>query len=625
MSQERSHSLLHHLRHLTEAARVDEASDQELVEAFAATRDEGAFGALVRRHGGMVLNLCRRALGNEQDAEDAFQATFLVLAKKARSLHARGLVASWLYGVAHRTALKARTARARRSAHEADVLPAAARDPVQELTVQEAATIIDEELKNLPDKYRAPLVLCCLEGLARDEAARQLGWSVALVKSRLEEARERLRQRLSHRGLPLSAGLLSLGLLGTTAQAGVPPALASATVQAAGPVAGGAATAIVSARVISLCEGVMRTMFWTKFRNVTAVVLVAGALVASASGVVLASRSADKVEVPPAPSIAPARRAPQPAPKVKQISLAKLRPESLKRWGQAEIVVLARLQKVDAGPVAPSFPPVHYHTLHLQIDEPIRGALKKGESLAVSHSVRQKNAPTFPLGKDCIVAMKKAQGRWQALVVEEKSAEALEQVKLACLVPMGWSLDKNQPVSPWAALGKKAWPADAKIAGPFVCAKTGRPALMVGPGVELTVEKVPPVKVVKWGNPDGDGEYKITIKNTTNKAVSVPALLSAGKKVLWQDCLVILCQGKAYAIPGARGVEKAPRPTVLKPGEAISTVVNALALQGPEWPRGGYRIEFQFALGEKSATESFYYLSRHHDVVRQKLLGGKKK
>src|SRR5262249_25938618 len=115
--------------------------------------------------------------------------------------------------------------------------------------------------------------------------------------------------------------------------------------------------------------------------------------------------------------------------------------------------------------------------------------------------------------------------------------------------------------------------------------------------------------------------YRVTVKNVTDKSVTVPALLRAGDKILWDESLVILCQGKAYPVPGARGVKEATKAVVLKPGQEVSTVVNALKLQGPEWPRGGYRIEFQFVLGEKSDTQSFYYLSRHHDAIRAQLLG----
>src|SRR5581483_9905798 len=178
-------------------------------------------------------------------------------------LRVRRLVASWLYGVAHRTALKARTSRARRSAREATAATTEVRDPVAELSVREAQAVVDEELNRLPEKFRAPLVLCCLEGLARDEAARQLGWPVNLVKSRLEQAREMLRSRLTRRGVALSAGMLALGLLGTGAQAAVPPLLASATVQAAGAfLANNSVAGVVPAAVLALTHEMLNIMFW---------------------------------------------------------------------------------------------------------------------------------------------------------------------------------------------------------------------------------------------------------------------------------------------------------------------------------------------------------------------------
>src|SRR5262245_53204145 len=177
MLPERSRSLLEHFRRLTQAAQVRDTPDQDLVGAFVATRSEAAFAALLRRHGPMVLGVCRRVLGNPHDAEDAFQATFLVLARKAARLRDRPLLSRWLYGVAQRTARKALTARARRARHEREAAAPAPRDPLAELSVREAQRLVDQELARLPGKYQAPLLLCCLEGLARDEAARQLGWN----------------------------------------------------------------------------------------------------------------------------------------------------------------------------------------------------------------------------------------------------------------------------------------------------------------------------------------------------------------------------------------------------------------------------------------------------------------
>jgi len=145
---------------------------------------------------------------------------------------------------------------------------------------------------------------------------------------------------------------------------------------------------------------------------------------------------------------------------------------------------------------------------------------------------------------------------------------------------------------------------------------------MAAPGISLKVEHVEPPKRIKWTNPDGDGLYRITVTNETDKPVPVAALLTGAKGILWNESLVILCQGTARPAPGAGPVTAAPKPTVLKGGQTVSAVVNAFGLKNVRWPRGGYRIEFQFCLGQLSATKSFYYMSRHHDKIRAQA-GGK--
>jgi RNA polymerase sigma factor (sigma-70 family) len=615
MAGDHPHRLTNYLRNLVAGTQAREASDRELMEQFVADRDGAALTALVRRHGPMVYNLCRRVLRNEQDAEDAFQATFMVLARKAHTLRSQEGVGNWLYGVAYRTALKARTAAAaRRSRQEAAAPVRDVAGPLAELTVHEAQTIVDQELARLPDKYRAPLVLCCLEGLTRDEAAQQLGWSPGLLKSRLEQARELLRNRLVRRGMTLTAGLFSAGLLGSTARAGLAPALVETTVRAAVLVAsGGTAGTVVSAQVVALSEGVLKAMWLTKFKVFAAVCLVLVPAVLGVSGALIYLRAAEK---PDQLALAPAPA--DPKPKEPPAAEPALRQESLERWGWAEVLFTARLVKAEAGPVTNSDPPVYSHKLHFQVGKVLRGSLKKGEQVTASSSIRQPQEPVFPVGKDCLMAGKNVRGQLVVVAVEEAKAETLAQAERACAVPVGWSVDEGLLASPWAKLGKAAWAGEPAAKGSLACAATGRPALLVGGGVEFTAEPVPPKVAVKFANPDGDGEYQVTVKNGTDKPVTVPALLSDGKAPLWDESLVILCQGKSYMVPGAKGVGKAARPTVLKPGESVSGVVNVLKLQGPEWPRGGYRIEFQFCLGEKSVTKSFYYTSRHHDPLREK-------
>jgi RNA polymerase sigma factor (sigma-70 family) len=207
-------------------------SDRELLRRFTAARDEGAFAALVHRHGPMVLATCRRVLHNAHDAEDAFQAAFLTLARKAPAPGWQDSVAAWLHLIAYRLALKVRADAERRTAAEPPPPARPSSDALAEVSGRELCAILDEELSALPHSYRAPLVLCCLEGLSRDEAAQRLGWSQGSVKGRLERGRELLRRRLERRGVALSAGLAGLALAGG-ARAALAPGLRAAAVAAA--------------------------------------------------------------------------------------------------------------------------------------------------------------------------------------------------------------------------------------------------------------------------------------------------------------------------------------------------------------------------------------------------------
>ena len=150
----------------------------------------------------------------------------------------------------------------------------------------------------------------------------------------------------------------------------------------------------------------------------------------------------------------------------------------------------------------------------------------------------------------------------------------------------------------------------------LACAVSGRPALLAGEGVTLTSEKVPPVEQIKWTNPDGDGQYTITVTNTTDETIEVPALLSNADGILWDESLVVICQGTVQASPVAQGVSTETFPTELAAGESVSGEINVFGLDDIEWPRGGYRVEFTFCLGELAVTESFYYSSKHHDAIR---------
>jgi RNA polymerase sigma factor (sigma-70 family) len=245
-------------------------TDGQLLQQFLARRDEAAFAALVRRHGAMVLGVCHRVLHNAADAEDAFQATFLVLAHKAPALATRAVLGDWLHGVAQRTALNARRAAARRRVKE----QALARPAVQAEAVRnDWLPLLDEELCRLPQKYRLPIVLCDLEGQTRREAAGQLGWPEGTVAVRLARGRALLAQRVLRSAQLLSAALPAV-LAEGSAQA-APPGLVHVTVQAAllATAGKGPAQAALSAEALGLAQGVLQSMFWNKMKIAALVVL----------------------------------------------------------------------------------------------------------------------------------------------------------------------------------------------------------------------------------------------------------------------------------------------------------------------------------------------------------------
>jgi RNA polymerase sigma factor (sigma-70 family) len=275
-----SGSLNQVLQHVRRAAAMRErlaASDGQLLESFVSRGDQAALEALVRRHAAMAWGVCRRLLRNHHDAEDAFGATFLVLVRRAASIVPREMVASWLYGVAQRTALKARALAARRSAREAQVtvMPEPETAPADVWT--DLWPVLDQELSCLPDKYRAAVVLCDLEGKSRKEAARQLGWPEGTVAGRLARARHMLARALARRGIALSSLALGAALArhAAAAAAAVPARLVESTIRVASLFAAGVQTAgAVSARALLLTEGVLKTMVLSKQKTALAIGLV---------------------------------------------------------------------------------------------------------------------------------------------------------------------------------------------------------------------------------------------------------------------------------------------------------------------------------------------------------------
>jgi RNA polymerase sigma factor (sigma-70 family) len=296
---------LQRLKQTLAAESLGELADRELLERYLTSHDEVAFQAILHRHGAMVFRVCRRVLPAEQDAEDAFQATFLTLARQARTIRKQSSLASWLHGVAYRAALKAQARAARRRECEAGVeRPARTEAVLDDLSWKELRSLLDEELARLPDKLRAPLVLCYLEGQTQDEAAGQLGWTRITCRRNLERGRELLGRRLARRGVTLSAVLFAPLLSECAVNAAVPVTLLASTVTVG---------ATASARVLALAEGLAPPVLAPTWKPLAALLL---ALLVPGIGAAVLTREMPR-ETPP-----PRRPQDQALPRPRQVVLA---------------------------------------------------------------------------------------------------------------------------------------------------------------------------------------------------------------------------------------------------------------------------------------------------------------
>jgi RNA polymerase sigma factor (sigma-70 family) len=299
-------TLLGHIRKLVLARQSDGLTDRDLLARFAGSRDEAAFATLLERHGPMVLHTCRGLLPGLHDAEDAFQATFLVLARRAGFLGWHESIAGWLHQVARRVSLKARTEAARRREREDQAGQRPTSDPLREVTLREAQARLHQELGQLPMRLRAPLLLCYLEGSTQEEAARQLGWSLRTFQRRLARGRDVLRARLARSGLALPAALGAVLMTQDSTSA----ALFQVTLRAVlSPAAGSAGSAAAA-----LAEGMGRAAFGAKARA-AALVLTLAALAAGAGLAASAWGQREQPAEPPPAAGAPAvKLAATPAP-----------------------------------------------------------------------------------------------------------------------------------------------------------------------------------------------------------------------------------------------------------------------------------------------------------------------
>ena len=266
------------MRRLFDSGTAIGLSDGQLLERFISARDETAFEAILRRHGPMVLGVCRRAISDQDDVDDAFQATFLILVRKAGSIRDRDTLATWLYGVARRVAVRASASARRRRARERTMAKdIAIKDPrVARAEHDEIRSLIDAELERLPARFRAPVILCDVQGHTHEQAAAQIGCPVGTVKSRLARGRERLRVRLVRRGLTPTLAAVASFLAAERASA-VPPTLIQLTISAAARLATGSAfvAAALTPEAAALTKGVILSMLFKKVGLVAAALSVA--------------------------------------------------------------------------------------------------------------------------------------------------------------------------------------------------------------------------------------------------------------------------------------------------------------------------------------------------------------
>jgi RNA polymerase sigma factor (sigma-70 family) len=340
MKRSGSETVLGSLRRALGASALAEATDEHLLEQFVVQQDEAAFAALLRRHGPMVWGICERLAHHQQDAEDCFQATFLVLCRKAHAIGSRKLLANWLFGVARRAALNAQARRSRRARHELLCAELPDVSVPSDPSWSDWRSVLDDELAALPCRYRLPLILCCLEGMTHAQASVSLGWPVGTVSGRLSRAREVLRSRLARRGVLAPGALLAALFVADSAPAALPPHLAAASLRSAVAflMAGQSAPADISATVSALVRGVLQKML---LHRLLARALCATLIALTLGGAFeLSAHSFDPAPAPPSP----------PGPSPSNAASAAPRKPTVRLPADPHAIVLRLQRVVDCSP-----------------------------------------------------------------------------------------------------------------------------------------------------------------------------------------------------------------------------------------------------------------------------------
>jgi RNA polymerase sigma factor (sigma-70 family) len=425
-------------------------TDEQLLGRFIEHRDEAAVAALVRRHGSMVWGVCRRVLGNHHDAEDAFQATFLVLLRKATSVRRREIVGNWLYGVAHQTALKARAMLAKRRAREGQMKDVPEKEAPREGAWRDLQAVLDQELSLLPEKYRVAIVLCDLEGRTRKQAAQLLGLPEGTMAGRLTRGRAILARRLARHGPGFSSGTVALALAESAATARVPLPVLTSTLKAVTCVAAGqtAAAGAISANVAALTEGVLKSMLLTKLKTAAALslfVCILGTWLAASTvagedqsgGTQPTQRRAVDATAPPSADDA--------APGEDKLNAFERRLRQLERANQLLTRELETLRKGSHAVVAPPIPKIEVKIIPLANHTPVDEIAKVLEKLFSLHGVR---IVPFPSTHSIILQGTRADTDAVAAMIERLEhyvAQHGEQVRRAVLQQGVTAPDRGVP------------------------------------------------------------------------------------------------------------------------------------------------------------------------------------
>lgn len=293
-------------------------------------------------------------------------------------------------------------------------------------------------------------------------------------------------------------------------------------------------------------------------------------------------------------------------------------PKAFARLNLGEIVFEGTIADVKQGPTGLSDPPLLSYMLSFENVTNFRGSF--ADKTVFRYQIRTNTPPAFAKGQKFIVAARLTEKNFVVDYIVVSGDKLKDLAKEAGSLPLGWAMDEGKLVSPFASLEKFIWPKGEPIAMGPVCTRTGRPALTCGKDVEVTSEQVKAENPKKFQNDMfGDGKFKLTVRNKSDKPAKIYALLTDGKTIFWDDSVVVVYNNGTRLL-GRAGKGIGFKPVELKPGESVSGIIDTLPLKNIEWPRGGSRIYFQFALGEKSTSNFFYYFSKLHDPMREEAL-----